>query len=63
MKKTHQQEIEDIVLDLENEAESENQHELSTLYRTLAEILCEELSDVDVLKVMKKIKARNGFLE
>ena len=60
--KTDLQKIEAVVLDLENEAESANEHSLSTLYRSLAEILCEELPDADALKVMKKIKERNGFL-
>lgn len=63
MKKTDLQKIEEIVLDLENGAESENQHELSTLYRSIAEILCEELNDGDALRVMEKIKDRNGFLQ
>ena len=60
--KTDIQKIEDIVLDLENEAESANEHALSTLYRTLAEILVEELDDTSALKVMKSIQSRGGFL-
>jgi len=60
--KTDLQKIEDIVLDLENDAESANEHSLSTLYRSLAEVLVEELTDSDALLVMKKIRSRNGFL-
>jgi hypothetical protein len=60
--KSKLKELENIVLDLENEAEGENYHDLSTIYRTLAEILVEELPDEDALRVMVAIKAAGGFL-
>lgn len=60
--KTDLQKIEDVVLDLENDAEGANEHSLSTLYRTLAEILCEECDDATTLKIMAAIKDRGGFL-
>ena len=60
--KTDLQKIEEIVLDLENDAEGANEHSLSTLYRSLAEILCEECDDATTLKIMKAIKSRGGFL-
>ena len=60
--KTDLQKIDDIVLDLENEAENANYHDLCTLYRSLAEILCEECDDSTTLKILKAVKKRNGFL-
>jgi len=62
MKKTDLQKIEDIVLDLENEAENGNYHDLCVVYRSLAELLIEVLDDTSALKVMKEIQKRGGFL-
>ncbi len=60
--KTTLEKIENIVLDLENDAESANEHGLSTLYRSLAEILVGNLDDVSAYKVMKAVQERGGFL-
>jgi hypothetical protein len=53
---------EEIVLDLENDAESANYHDLCSMYRSLYEILLETVSEEDAVKVMKKIKEAGGFL-
>ena len=60
--KTDLEKIDGVVLDLENEAEGQNYHDLCTIYRSLAEVLLEECDDATVLKIMKAIKARGGFL-
>ena len=62
MKKTDEQKIDEIVLDLENEAENANYHDICALYRSLTEILIEELSESDALKVLKAVQKRGGFL-
>lgn len=53
---------EEIVLDLENEAENANYHDMCSMYRTLYEILLETVSEEDAVKIMKKIRASGGFL-
>lgn len=53
---------EEIVLDLENEAENANEHDLCSMYRTIYEILLESVSEKDAVKVMQKIKDIGGFL-
>lgn len=53
---------EDIVLDLENEAENANEHGMCSMYRSLYEVLLETVSESDAVKVMQKIKDRGGFL-
>ncbi len=62
MKQTDLQKLEDVVLDLENEAENANYHDMCSMYRTLAEILCEEVDDATALKIMKAVQKRGGFL-
>lgn len=53
---------EDIILDLENEAENANYHELCPIYRSLYEILLETVSEDDAVRVLKKIQERGGFI-
>lgn len=53
---------EELVLDLENEAENANYHDICSIYRTLYEILLETVSEEDAVKVLKKIQERGGFL-
>jgi hypothetical protein len=53
---------EDIVLELENDAESANYHDLSSVYRSLYEILLEVVTEEEAADVMEKIKDRGGFL-
>jgi hypothetical protein len=53
---------EEIVLDLENEAENANYHDICSIYRSLYEILLETVNEEDACKVMKKIQERGGFL-
>lgn len=53
---------EDIILDLENEAENANCHDICSIYRSLYEILLETVSEEDAVRVLKKIQERGGFL-
>lgn len=61
-KKTDLQKLEEVVLDLENEAENANYHDICAMYRSLAEILCEEVDDATAHRIMKAIQKRGGFL-
>jgi len=60
--KTTIERIDDIVLDLENEAENENYHSYCRMYRQLADILLKKVSKKDTFAILKEIKKQNGFL-
>ena len=53
---------EDIVLDLENDAEAGNYHDLCPIYRGIYEILLETVTTEQAVEVMEKLKDRGGFL-
>jgi len=53
----------EIVLDLENSAESENYHDMCSVYRTLYELLLETINEKDATEIMRKIRDDyNGFI-
>lgn len=60
--KTTEQKIDDVVADLENEAEGQNYHGMCAMYRDLTVILLEVVSEEDTLKILKKVKQASGFL-
>lgn len=56
------EEGEQIVLDLENEAENANYHDMCRMYRKLYEILLETVSEEESVKIMRQVKRDGGFL-
>lgn len=54
---------EDIVLDLENDAENAEQHDHCEIYRQLYTVLLEKVGEKSAIEVMKAIRDEcNGFL-
>ena len=60
--KTTKEKLEDVILKLQENAESENYHSAIRMYREIANSVVKHGGEVVALKVMLDISKRGGFL-